>query len=197
MIIISTEQVPKSEQHSHAHLLLSRCLKEHGVDYIVGVTPVTLGKHGKPYLKEYPELHYNISHADGIAAAMVSEHECGIDCEPIRRYNPRVMNRVFSAAEREAVEAASEAERELLFFSLWTLKEAYVKAIGEGLSFPLREAAFVFDGDRIVTDLKGCSFTQYIIDCEFVVSVCELAESCEAHRSFDLQMIDGGYVVLP
>lgn len=197
MIIISTEQVPKSEQHSHAHRLLSQCLKEHGIDYAVGVTPVSLGKHGKPYLTERPELHYNISHAEGIAVAMVSRHECGIDCEPIRRYNPRVMNRVFSIAEREAVEAAPEAERELMFFRLWTLKEAYVKAIGKGLSFPFKEAAFAFEQDRIVADLKGCCFAQYIIDGKFSVSVCEFAECCESHRSFDLQMQGGSCLVLP
>lgn len=197
MIIISAKQVRKSEQHSHAHSLLGRCLKSLGVDYDMNVTPVTLGRHGKPSLAEHPELHYNISHADGIAAAMVSEHECGIDCERVRRYDPRTMRRVCSEAEREAVEAASEEERELLFFSLWTLKEAYIKALGIGLAFPLREAVFAFEGDRIVTDLKGCRFARYVIGGEFVVSVCELAESSGTHMSFDLQIEAGNYAVLP
>ena len=186
----------RSLQHSHAHSLLGRCLKEHGVDYDVNVTPVTFGKYGKPSLAEHPGLHYNISHADGIAAVMVSGHECGIDCEPIRRYDPRIMMRVCSEAERETIEAASENERELLFFSLWTLKEAYVKAIGKGLAFPLREAAFAFDEDRILTELNGCSFARYIIGGEFVVSVCELADSGEAHRTYNLQLEDGHCVTL-
>ena len=191
MIIVSTKQVPRSCQHSYAHLLLSQCLKEHGVDYAAGVTPVRFGKHGKPSLTEHPELHFNISHADGIAAVIVSEHECGIDCEPIRKYNPRMMKRIFSDSEREAVETALDGQCNLMFFSFWTLKEAYVKAIGRGLSFPLREAAFAFEGDRIVTAPKGCSFIRYIIGDEFVVSACEVSEDSEARESFDLRVIDG------
>ena len=167
------------------------------MDYTAGVTPVTLGEHGKPFLTEHPEVHYNISHADGIAAVIVSEYECGIDCEGVRRYDPRTMRRVCSEAEREAVEAASEKEKELLFFSLWTLKEAYVKAIGTGLTFPLRKAAFAFEEDRILTDLKGCRFARYVIGREFVVSVCELVESSEMHKTYGLQAAGDRYVVLP
>ena len=193
MMIISTEQVPKSEQHSHAHSLLSRCLKEFGVDYTVGVTPVTLGEHGKPSLAMHPELHFSISHADGIAAAMVSEHECGIDCEPVRRYDLRVIRRVCSDTEQKLLETAPADERELLFFSLWTLKEAYVKAIGKGLTFPLKCAAFAFEGDRIVTELKGCRFLRYVIGNKFVVSLCELTEG--VNKSYDLQISDEHIII--
>ena len=181
MILISLKQVPKSEQRSHAHLLLKMCLKEYGVDYDFEKSLIAFGEHGKPSLSEHPGLHYNISHADGIAAAMVSEYECGIDCERVRRYRPSVLKRCYSDAERRDVEAAPEAERDLLFFKLWTLKEAYVKAIGKGLSFPLRNAEFSFDGDNIITELSGCTFSQHIIDRKFVVSVCTLSDKIETH----------------
>ena len=181
MILISTRQVAKSEQRSHAHSLLGKCLKEYGIDYIFGETPVAFGGRGKPSLAEYPDLHYNISHADGIAAAMVSEYECGIDCERVREYRPSVFKRCFSEAERRAVESAPENERDLLFFKLWTLKEAYVKAIGKGLSVPLRNAVFSFNGDNIITELSGCTFSQQVIDREFVVSVCTLSDKIEPH----------------
>lgn len=181
MILISTRQVPKSEQRSYAHSLLKLCLKEYGVDYDLGKPPVTFGEYGKPSLSEHPELHYNISHADGIAAAMVSEYECGIDCERVRRYRPSVFKRCYSDTERRDIETAPEAERDLLFFKLWTLKEAYVKAIGKGLSVPLRNAVFSFNGDNIITELSGCTFSQHVIDQEFVVSVCTLSDKIEPH----------------
>ena len=181
MILVSTKQVPRSEQRSHAHSLLKMCLKEYGVEYDFGETPIVIGKHNKPSLSEYPELHYNNSHADGIAAAMVSKYECGIDCEQIRRYRPNVLKRCYGVTEQRAVEAAPENERDLLFFRLWTLKEAYVKAIGKGLSFPLRNAVFTLDGDNIVTELSGCTFSQQVIDREFVVSVCTLSDKIEPH----------------
>ena len=157
-------------------------MKEFGVDYVMGVTPVTLGEHGKPSLAEHPEVHYNISHADGIAAVTVSEFECGVDCERIRAYRPSVLGRCFGEDERRAVEAAPESERNLMFFRLWTLKEAYVKALGRGLSFPLRQAEFAFEGDEILTGLSGCAFTQYVVNGEFAVSVCELTDSRKQHN---------------
>ena len=188
MLIISTEQVPKSEQHAHAHSLLSMGLREYGIDYVMGKTPVVYGEHGKPALAEYPEVHFNISHADGIAAAVVSEHECGVDCERVREYDPRVMRRVCSEAEQAMIKAASKSERALLFFRLWTLKEAYVKALGSGLAFPMREAEFAFEGDRIQTKLSDCAFTQYVINGKFVVAVCELSKARGSNKLYYLSM---------
>ena len=190
MILISTKQVPKEEQHFHAHMLLRRCLQEYGVDYIVDKTPLLFGEHGKPSLAEYPELHYNISHADGIAAAMVSAHECGIDCERIRSYDRRVMKRAFSEREQQIVENAVESERELLFFSLWTLKESYVKALGKGILFPLRKVEFDIECGRIRTNLNGCRFSRYVIDRDFVVSVCELTGNYGKILTDELQTSD-------
>lgn len=187
MILISTERVLKNEQHKHAHSLLSRALKELGIDHVPNVTPVVFGAHGKPSLAERPDVHYNISHADGIATVAVSEFECGIDCERVREYDPRVMKRVCSETEQALISDAPEAERDLLFFRLWTLKEAYVKALGSGLSFPLREAEFSFAGDEILTGLSGCAFTQYILNGEFAVAVCELSRKREPHKLHFIQ----------
>ena len=182
MLLISTERVARKEQHSHAHLLLGEGLKTFGVEYVDGVTPVVFGEHGKPSLAERPELRYNISHADGIAAAIVSEYECGIDCERVRPYRPSVFRRCYSDYERRIVENAPENERDMLFFKLWTLKEAYVKALGTGLSFPLRNAEFSFNGENIITELSGCTFSQHIIDREFVLSVCDLSNKIEPQK---------------
>lgn len=187
MILISTERVLKNEQHSHAHSLLSRALKELGIDYVPNVTPIVFGAHGKPSLAERPDVHYNISHADGIAAVAVSKYECGIDCERVREYDPRVMKRVCSETEQALINAAPKAERGMLFFRLWTLKEAYVKALGKGFSFPLREAEFAFEGDEILTPLSGCAFTQYILNGEFAVAFCELSGKREPHKLHFIQ----------
>lgn len=182
MILFSTERVPASEQHRHTHALLSRALKEFGIEYVPDETPVVYGEHGKPSLAEHPEVHFNISHADGIAAVAVSEFECGIDCERVREYDPRVMKRVCSEAEQAMINAAPETERNMLFFRLWALKEAYVKALGKGLSFPMIEAEFAFEGVEILTELQGCVFTQYIVNGGYVAAVCEMSNACKPHK---------------
>ena len=178
MLMISIKDMDKKELHSHAHRLLRECLRPYGIDY-TEETLVTKGKMGKPSLACRPDIHYNISHADGIAACIVSDCECGIDCERVREYRPNVMKRAFSEKERDMVEKAPDDMKAQLFFRLWTLKEAYVKAIGTGISYPMDTAEFGFEGSEITTNVRGFRFRQYIV-CggKFVISVCEKADNC-------------------
>lgn len=172
MLIISLKELPHNQQHEHAHKLLSECLKLKKID--PGNTPqISCGEHGKPFLADYPHIHFNLSHAAGITACIVSENECGIDAEKIRPYRPNVIKRAFSESEKALIENAGETERDALFFRLWTLKESYVKALGIGVSYPMNTVEFAFDGEKILTNIKGYSFRQYIIRGEFAVSVCE------------------------
>lgn len=171
MMLISLADIDKKNQHIHAHNLLRECLKPYGIDYNES-TPVDKSRYGKPTLREHPEIHFNLSHSDGIAACIVSGRECGIDCEKIRTFRPAVMRRAFSARERQLVEEAPEEKRDTIFFRLWTLKEAYIKAIGTGLSFPLKQAEFILSDDGFTTEIAGYSFRQYIIREKYVVSVC-------------------------
>lgn len=173
MTAISLIELNKKEQHTHAHKLLRECLKRFGVDYSES-TPIVKGKHGKPSLAEHPEIQYNLSHGDGIAACIVGEKECGIDCERVRTYHVNVVKKVFSEAEKALIENMEESEKDLLFFRLWTLKESYIKALGTGLSYPLTKAEFILDGDEIFVHPEGFRFRQYILqNGKFVVSVCE------------------------
>lgn len=172
MLMISIKDMDRKLQHSHAHALLRECLKRFGVIYSED-TQLSHGKMGKPYLADRPDVRFNLSHADGIAACVVSDRECGIDCEKIRQFRPNVVKRAFSHKEKLMLDEAPPEEKDTLFFRLWTLKESYVKAIGTGISFPLEKAEFSFDGGRISCSLPDCSFRQFIVgDGKFVVSVC-------------------------
>lgn len=164
------DSVPHKEQHRAAHGLLADMLKRlYGIDYTEDM--ITKGKYGKPYLADYPDIFFNLSHSEGITACIVDRSECGVDCERVREYRPNVMKRAFSEAERAAVEAAPESERNLIFFILWTLKEAYIKAIGMGLSFPLEKAEFSIVDGEISSSIEGYEFrTEIIGNGEFVIS---------------------------
>ena len=71
-----------------------------------------------------------------------------MDAEPIDRRADRelVAKNVFTVEERATIEARIESERATQFFQFWTLKEAYIKARGLGLSLPLREISFNVQG---------------------------------------------------
>jgi 4'-phosphopantetheinyl transferase len=99
------------------------------------------GHHGKPFLID-GELRFNLSHSGGWAAlAVARRREVGIDIEQIRpdRSTDELAQRFFSPREWAALQSLPDAERCAAFFRCWTRKEAFIKLIGEGLSFPLDE----------------------------------------------------------
>jgi 4'-phosphopantetheinyl transferase len=69
----------------------------------------------------------------------VQDHEIGVDVEYVKQdfATEGIAERFFSAGEVEALNGLGEDEKAAAFFRCWTRKEAYIKAIGEGLSHPL------------------------------------------------------------
>lgn len=105
---------------------------------------------GKPWLTgdRAWSLHFNLSHAGGVAALAVSHlHEIGIDIEERKPLKEDIARRFFSTAEYSELRELSGRNYVEAFYRCWTRKEAFVKAYGEGLSLDLAS----FD----VTLLKG------------------------------------------
>ncbi|MCC7416110.1 MAG: 4'-phosphopantetheinyl transferase superfamily protein [Acidobacteria bacterium] len=121
---------------------LLRCVLASCVDAGPGEIELTHGDFGKPRLK-WPaaaDLDFNVSHAGGFALFAISNGAAvGIDLERIRPLDDvdRLARAVFSAAEQRAFEALPPAARTRAFYDGWTRKEAYIKALGDGLQHPL------------------------------------------------------------
>jgi 4'-phosphopantetheinyl transferase len=102
------------------------------------------GAHGKPVLAEefaQRELRFNLSHSHGLALLALARREVGIDIEFLNRKveHEQIATRFFSASECAELLALPHAQRSDGFFRCWTRKEAYIKALGEGLSHPLAD----------------------------------------------------------
>ena len=103
--------------------------------------------HGKPALGGELAAHglrFNVSHSGEMALfAFTAGRDLGVDVEEVRPMEDGldIAERFFSQAEVEAFRALPAEIRDDAFFNCWTRKEAYIKAVGEGLSFPLH----VFD----------------------------------------------------
>lgn len=101
------------------------------------------GKHGKPALApRFADTgwRFNVSHCNEVAVYAFSRGgEIGIDVEAIRavREADGIAARFFSRRENEAYLALAPRDKPLGFFNCWTRKEAFVKALGDGLSMPL------------------------------------------------------------
>ena len=95
------------------------------------------GNYGKPRLADYPNLHFNLAHSNGRALIVVSETAVvGVDLEKVRLV-PKLLSlakRFFKASEYGAIVALPESLQPEQFFAYWTCKEAYLKAVGIGLS---------------------------------------------------------------
>lgn len=109
------------------------------------------GAHGKPEVVSppgVPRLRLNLSHTRGLAAAALTVgHDIGVDVEWLERKSTglAVARRFFAAEECAQLEKVPPEAAHRTFLSLWTLKEAYVKAIGKGLAQPLDSFAFTLD----------------------------------------------------
>lgn len=100
---------------------------------------------GHPYLPGAPDVWFSFSSCRfGFLGAWSSTHAIGVDLEDRTRSLEvaELAHQYFSAAEARAVEEAGVQERRRAFFRLWSLKEAALKSIGEGLPFGLDEFEF-------------------------------------------------------
>ena len=106
------------------------------------------GKYGKPFLDHnLTDLKFNISHSQDFMVCGISKgFEIGVDIEFIRRDIPieELQTYVFSPSERVNFNSLSDKEKILMFFKTWTYKEAFVKAIGIGLTKNLTEIELSF-----------------------------------------------------
>lgn len=95
------------------------------------------GQRGKPFLADHPGLWFNLAHTDDLALVAVSRGgEVGVDVERVVDLPDAldVARVCFALSEQQMLRAESRGNRARAFFAGWTRKEAYVKAVGTGLS---------------------------------------------------------------
>jgi 4'-phosphopantetheinyl transferase len=108
---------------------------------------------GKPFLLEPPrDLRFSLTHTRGMVAVAVAEGvEIGVDVESDdrRAESMKLAERFFAPEEVALLRNVDGAARRELFFTIWTIKEAVVKATGQGLSRALDSFAVSLDPPRV------------------------------------------------
>lgn len=101
------------------------------------------GRHGKPRLapgSTAAPVHFSVSHSQDLAlVALARDTALGVDVEAVRSVPDRVAiaSRFFAPAEAETIATLPSPEQDLAFFLCWTRKEAFSKALGDGLTLAL------------------------------------------------------------
>lgn len=143
-----TSEIYRAQQFSFSHLRESFIIARGALRFLLGrylnLHPNSIqfvyGSKGKPYLDSLAPLHFNMTHSGDLAAVAITSHrQIGIDLEKI---NPlpelqQIASHFFCPEETAEIMSLPQSERERAFFCCWTRKEAYIKALGEGLHTPL------------------------------------------------------------
>ena len=147
------------------------------VEKQLGIRPDELvlekNENGKPWIKDYPEFYFNISHAGDYVVLAYGDVPLGVDIEQIRgKENLRVARRCFTEREYAYVSGQKEVDDSLSaerFFYLWTMKESYLKLTGDGISVPLNS----FEIDPEQKTVIGTSYRYFMFRMDdYWVSVC-------------------------
>ena len=162
--ILSVDEINRQERFHFAadrhRFLVSHALVRHVLSRYTGIAPADLefssGEFGRPEIAnpDVPELRFNLTHTRQLTACIVTlSNDCGIDSELL---NPRhkldgVAKRMFSETEHMELQQLSGQPYLEHFYRCWTLREAYVKARGIGISFPTRKLKFTVNANSVAS----------------------------------------------
>jgi 4'-phosphopantetheinyl transferase len=137
------------------HFVVARGILRQLLSRYIDVEPQKIifsySEHGKPFVDQQYNLQFNVSHSHGIALyAFTREPSVGIDIE----YKDRqcdidsIVERYFSSNEVHIIKNLTGTEKVQAFFNGWARKEAFLKALGQGLSYPLANVEVTLIPDK-------------------------------------------------
>jgi len=187
----------------------ARLLVKCAAGSVLGIAPQQLDLAyrlgGRPYLRGFGQVEVSLSHTgDLMAVALSRTGRIGVDVEPAGRAVRLDLLRARILTPREAAEVAGlpEQERGPHVLRLWTLKEAYSKALGQGLRLGFKE--FGFSGGRLLHTADGGAAdgggewgfaTHRVLDRRYLLSIaCHDAGLATAHQVSAGSMLDQGFV---
>lgn len=108
-------------------------------------------EHGKPFLYGHEGFEFSLSHSGDIVVLAISEHPVGADVETVKGRDWKMFGRFLSEAEMKMIGEAENPEEK--FFEVWTVREAFSKEEGQGLS--ILDESFSVDYERNRIRYKG------------------------------------------
>ncbi|MFP4164188.1 MAG: 4'-phosphopantetheinyl transferase family protein [Chitinispirillaceae bacterium] len=116
--------------------------------------PIRRTQYGKPFIPRQ-SCHFNVAHSGKWVICGVDRCEIGVDIEKHRDVDFGIADHFFAEAEIDLLRGLPDQEKRLrAFYTIWSLKECYLKGIGKGLSCPLDSFAFLPSSDNISVELQ-------------------------------------------
>lgn len=156
-------------QKARAQFIITRAVLRQLLANYLGIAPralaLTAGPRGKPALSpdwQQKRIEFNVSHAaDYALLALGLDHRLGVDIESVeRRVDYRALaNRFFSAAEQAAFKKLPAGAACAAFYRVWSRKEAFLKATGQGLAGGLAGCSVPLGETPVQTRAPGATDT--------------------------------------
>ena len=139
MFFEKTDILSPKAQSAAAHSLLKRNLAQY---YALDENDIVIQKdsNGAPFIEGMNDVFVSISHTQGMVACAFADSRVGIDVEKHSLRRKKVENRVFTLNESKLIDASDDEN--IAFFTLWTLKESWLKAIGTGFAGNAKDIEF-------------------------------------------------------
>ena len=142
-----------SENYIISHSILRMILSIHSKMSVYEMKFI-LGEYGKPYISSnYQNIQFNMSHSkDMVCIVVTKDKEIGVDIEFKNSTLDveELQHLVLSVQEKMYMDTlSSQTAKQNLFYCIWTLKEAIIKAMGIGLSHPIIEINLIDDALQI------------------------------------------------
>lgn len=188
--------ISDKELYILSRILLKTALKRYQPDVSLQSWKFSTNKYGKPFII-FPQLErkifFNLSHTTDTVAVAISSHcELGVDIEKIRDLGNSYLNisqHFFTPQESTDIDSLPHYESQLLFWKMWTLKEAYIKYRGKGLSLGLDCIEFDLKKKKPTSQYRGSPvyFFQWKIDNSLLALASPLISPQINIRPFSMQ----------
>ena len=152
------------------------------------------GENGKPYFAGENEIFFNGTHSKDLISVAMSDKLIGVDGEFIKKRNFfDIAKEYFSFNEYKLLKSSSKLEID--FYTLWTLKESYIKTFGKKI-FDIKDSIEVNLEERAIYNADNLFFATFSLDNCYIISVCCNIENAEDYNdivikasSFNLDLI--------
>lgn len=205
--VLSPEEMQRLEQIAHPEIKRAQLISRAAIRYCLsqyedGVAPhhwqFARGEKGKPCLKQPAPLplSFNLSHSGHwLTIAIIAGAEIGVDLQEHRETAStlKMAQRYFHPEEVQQLQACACEERRELFYRLWTLKEAFLKARGTGIVTGLEKVHFRFGpGGAIEATIaielnehsRDWSFSYTHLDKNYSLALAVQSQSSQARPRF-------------
>ncbi|MGO1370120.1 MAG: 4'-phosphopantetheinyl transferase family protein [Senegalia sp. (in: firmicutes)] len=133
---------------------------------------------GKPFLKNYPKFHFNISHSGDFVVCGIDDKPIGIDIEEIKSIKYKEIAKFYFTINEFNYIIENNLETQLArFYEIWTLKESYIKCVGQGLSISLKSFSINIDKYKNIDLIEEYENNRYLfkflkLDSNYKTAIC-------------------------